>query len=407
MSGPGRRWPRWVRSIRFRLTMTYAAALFVVGALVLGGVYAGLSRALDDEPVTRRVMTRGFVQLEDGSVAVTLAEFEGQFRSFETLVNERALEQLRTWTIGGLGVAFLVSLAVGWLVAGRALRPIDHITDVARDIQATDLSRRIALDGPDDELNRLATTFDDMLGRLDRAFESQRRFVQDASHELRTPLATIRTNLEVALADPGATAADLRQTAEIVDRSAERMGHVVDDLVAFARSEMPERERSPVDLTALAHEVGEEFAGSAAANAVELVVSGTADRRVRGDAATLRRVVANLVANAVEFAPAGSTVRIAVSDHDDGIRLEVSDQGPGIDPANRDLAFARGWRSQASRQLRPSGSGLGLTIVRQVVESHGGRAQVEDTPDGGTTVAVELPAAPVPARAPEPVHPAR
>ncbi len=406
MSALGLRAPRWARSIRFRLTVTYAAALFVVGVLVLAGVYLGLSQALDDEPITRTFVTQGFVQLDDGTVAFVVGESERQFRTIESLANERALEQLRTWSFGALGAAFLVSLAVGWFVAGRALRPIERINAVARDIQATDLSRRIALSGPDDELTRLATTFDDMLGRLDRAFESQRRFVHEASHELRNPLATIRTNLEVALADPHASAEDLRQTAEVVDRSAARMGDVVDDLLAFVRSEMPDREHALVDMGELVQEVGEEFAGSAEAHAVELVVSGSSEQTIRGDPAALRRVLANLVANAIEFSPSGSVVSIVVADTDGAVRVEVTDRGPGIDPAHRELAFSRGWRSAASRDMRPSGSGLGLTIVRQVVESHGGRARIGETDGGGAVVVVELPAAGAQVRSLEPARPA-
>lgn len=393
------RFTRWAQSIRVRLTLTYSLALFVLGTLVLSGVYLGLSRALDDEPITRTTVSAGFFRTRTGDIVLTQPEVqELQFRTIESLANERALEQLRSWSFGALGVLFIMSLGVGWVVAGRVVRPIGRISDVARDIQATDLSRRIALDGPEDELTRLADTFDDMLGRLDRAFESQRRFVHEASHELRNPLATIRTNIEVALADPDASADDLRQTAEVVDRSAERMRHVVDDLVSFARSEMPDREDTLVQMDALVEEVSQEFTAPAEAAGVRMVISGSTSGRVRGDAPALRRVLANLIANAIEHSPSGSTIEITVRDSDRGVSVAVADQGAGVPDSDHDRIFRRGWRSAMARAHRPTGSGLGLTIVRQVVEEHGGEVHLQPTANGhGATFVIDLPSADRPA----------
>lgn len=384
--------PAWTRSLRVRLTLTYSLALFAVGALVLAAIYLGVSSTLDDDTVTARFIARDLVP-RDGGVAVVATEFEAELRTLESLVNERALDQLRTWSFGALAAMFLASLVIGWIVAGRALRPIGRITDVAEEIQATDLSRRIGLRGPDDELTRLASTFDAMLDRLDRAFEGQRRFVHEASHELRNPLATIRTNLEVALADPHADVDDLRQTAEVVDRTTDRMGRVVDDLLLFARSEMPERELTLLEFDPLVEEVAEEFAGAAEANSVSVVVRPASTRPIRGEAGELRRVVANLLANAIEHTPSGSTVVIATEDSASGVRLRVADEGSGIPEGQRDSVFRRGWRSAAARARRPGGSGLGLTIVRQVVEAHGGSITVESGPRGrGTAMVVDLPA---------------
>ncbi|MGI9621547.1 MAG: sensor histidine kinase [Acidimicrobiales bacterium] len=385
--------PLWTRSARFRLTLTYSLALFLVGALVLGAIYVGLSRALDDEPITRTVITQGLIPSGDGGVTLVTAEFEAQFRSVESLANERALESLRTWSFGALAAMFGASLFVGWFVAGWVLRPVGRITAVARDIQATDLSRRIALEGPDDEITRLADTFDAMIGRLDRAFEGQRRFVHEASHELRNPLATIRTNLEVALADPNASADDLRQTAEVVDRTTERMGAVVDDLLAFAHSEMPERELVATDVSLLVEDVVEEFAGAAEAAAVSIAVEGSGIGEMQVEPTPLRRAVANLLSNAIEHSPSGTTVRVAVDQTPDRVSIAVEDQGPGVAGADAESVFRRGWRGARSRDSRPSGSGLGLTIVRQVAESHGGAATVTRAEGGGARFSIELPAA--------------
>ena len=143
-------------------------------------------------------------------------------------------------------------MIVGWSLAGHVLKPVGRITAVARRISATDLSQRIALDGPPDELRRLADTFDDMLDRLDRSFDAQRGFVEDASHELRNPLAVIRSNLDTTLADPDATTEDFRFVAEQVSRSTERMSRVVDDLVTFARHETRPQHLTLVDIGELA-----------------------------------------------------------------------------------------------------------------------------------------------------------
>ncbi len=385
--------PTWARSIRVRLTLTYSLALFVVGTFVLAGIYLGLRQALDDEPFTQRYFAQNVFTSSDGDVVVMRVPVEREVRTVEQLANERALEQLRTWSFGALGALVVLSLGIGWVVAGRVLRPIGRISDVARDIQATDMSRRIDLDGPDDELTRLADTFDDMLDRLDRAFESQRRFVHEASHELRNPLATIRTNIDVALADPDASVDDLRQTAEVVDRSTQRIGSVVDDLLAFARSEIPDREERLIDIDDLVHEVGEEFAAPAEAAGIQLRIFGSTGQHVRGEPEALRRVVANLLANAIEHAPSSTSVDIDVADEADGVRICVSDHGSGVGADERHTIFRRGWRSERSRDLRPAGSGLGLSIVQQVVREHGGRVHVEQTDaSGGARFVVRLPA---------------
>ncbi len=198
---------------------------------------------------------------------------------------------------------FLASLGVGWVVAGRVLAPIGRITEVARDIQATDLSRRIDLRGPADELRRLADTFDDMLARLDEAFEGQRRFIQEASHELRNPLAVIRTNLDVSLADPDASAEDLRHTESSCNRTAERMSRLVDDLLAYAHRGAPEHDQGPVDIAGVVSEAAAEFAAPAEARGLQMTWAAERGLWVHGDRLALRQALANLLANAVRLAP--------------------------------------------------------------------------------------------------------
>ena len=177
------------------------------------------------------------------------------------------------------------------MIAGRVLAPIAHITSVAREIQARELSRRIELDGPDDELKRLADTFDSMLARLDVAFASQRRFVADASHELRTPLAIIKANLDLALTDDEATDESRATAAAVIKRAIDRMARLTDDLLALARLDAPAAGREPVPLGALVDDAREEFAAAAAARDVELEAAVGPGRVVQGDRDVLKRAV--------------------------------------------------------------------------------------------------------------------
>nr|MBA2384644.1 HAMP domain-containing protein [Actinomycetota bacterium] len=219
----------FLRSIRVRLTLLYSGVLFAVAALVVGSLYLGLSLSLRDEPLTQAAI-RAQVPVNDGGRTEERTFVEA--RAFERQVNERTLDNLRRFSLAALGGLFVASLAVAWVIAGRVLAPIARITEVAREIQAAELSRRIALGGPDDELKRLADTFDAMLSRLDVAFASQRRFVADASHELRTPLAIIQTNLELALTEAGGTAESRAAAAVVIKRAIHRMARLTDDLLA-------------------------------------------------------------------------------------------------------------------------------------------------------------------------------
>lgn len=388
------RLPGWVGSIRFRLTVLYSVLLFGLGAVVVGGIYAGLAQSLDDTDVSR---TQEMVQLfrgPEGEAVVGRVEVEvvDQLALFEREVNQQALDQLRTYAFGALGLLFIGSLGVGWFVAGLVLRPVGRITAVARDISATDLSRRIELDGPDDELKQLADTFDDMLGRLDNAFENQREFIHEASHELRNPLAVIRTNLDVVMADPDAEVDDLRSAGEVVGRSAERMTRLVDDLLVYARHGTRTMREEEFDLAVLARDLTEEFAAHADSAELRLAIQvPDADLPVRGDNSAVRRAVANLLANAVRVAPTESTVTVSADRFDDWNFISVADEGPGIAPEHHLRIFQRFWKGEHGRARADGRSGLGLTIVRQIVESHGGRVDLASDVGRGATFVLWFP----------------
>jgi signal transduction histidine kinase len=382
--------PPWLGSIRFRLTALYSLFLFGLAAVVVGGIYLALASRLDDQPVSQRTVT---IRDLNGDV-IAREVVQAQFRGFEQQVNERALQILRSYSFAALSLLFSSSLAVGWMVAGRVLRPIDRITAVARDIQATDLSRRIDLGGPPDELKDLADTFDAMLARIDEAFRQQQVFIQEASHELRNPLAVIRTNLDVTLADPNAGVDELRRTGEVVARTAERMSTLVDDLLAYARQGSPNRQFASVDVAVVVTEAADEFLVPAESRGLSLEWTAPDDLWVVGDRVALRQAVTNLLGNAVRLAPEGSRVRVAGGRTDDWVWVAVEDQGPGVPEAERDLVFQRFWRGDKRRSREAGRSGLGLTIVRQIAEGHRGVVRLTANEAGGSTFTMWLPAAP-------------
>jgi len=382
----GRSLPEWMRSARVRLAVVYSASLFVIGGLLLGSLYFALSTSIDDEP-----MPNTFVFVRNPSEPTEPPNLV-RAQDFERAVTDNTLRLLKNFSFLALGVLFVMSLGVGWVVAGRLLAPVDRITEVARRIQATDLSDRISLVGPEDELKRLADTFDSMLERLDEAFVAQRRFIADASHELRNPLAVIRTNLDVVMSDPEADEQALRDTSAVVRRATERMARMVDDLLALARLESPQHLDEQVDLGEVANEIADEFAAVAQSHDVELRRSISEGIFVAGDRYALKRALANLAQNALRYAPADSAVTIAAGSKDGWVWTAVEDEGPGIAPEHREQVFERFWRTDKSRSRSLGGSGLGLSIVQQVAQAHSGLVRLASEVGRGSTFVIWIPA---------------
>ncbi|RJL36253.1 sensor histidine kinase [Bailinhaonella thermotolerans] len=397
MRGLTRRLPAFAQTVRFRLTVMYSTLLFVLTALVLGGVYAAVAYGTDARPIEKTFPAEKVVEYPDGRrletgqlVEVVKAAHVADAIAYETL------RTVKHYSLAMLGGLFVASLGIGWVLSGRALRPVSAITRAAAEIQATDLSRRIRLDGPADELRSLADTIDSMLDRLDGAFQAQRRLIDDASHELRSPLAIIRANLDAVLADPDATDADRRRAAQIIDRATTRMTRLVEDLLATARRSAPALEDDDVDLSVVAREAAEEFEPLAAARDVAI------DRRLGdgltavGDHDALRRAVGNLLSNAVRLAPAGSRILVAAGSAGDWRWIAVRDAGPGISPDDQPRVFDRFWRGPEDRRARSPDrrTGLGLAIVRHIAESHGGRVGLHSVPARGSTFTLWLPSAP-------------
>lgn len=406
--------PAWLGSIKVRLAVMYSVVVFGVAAVLMAGVYFGLSRALAHQPVTEQQLVivpspgaqtcyrfgSGFIRCVQGEV--TSVEVDNDFRELEKAVNQRALVQFRRYSFAALGGLFGLSLVVGWVLADRALRPIGRISKVAREIQATDLSRRIDLAGPDDEMKDLADTFDGMLERLEAAFESQRQFIHEASHELRNPIAVVRTNVDVALADPDAPAEELRETLQVVGRASARMGVLVDDLLTYARRESPASRESVVDLADVIRETTAEFEAAAETRELGLRAATPEGLLVSGDAVALKQALANLLANAVGLAPGGSAVTVAGGRDGPYVWMAVGDEGPGIAPADQARVFERFWKGDGRQGKGEAHSGLGLTIVRQIARGHGGSVNLESVPGRGSTFSIWLPSLSTPSSVPKP-----
>lgn len=388
------RLPGWLGSIRFRLAALYSLVLFGLAALVVSGVYLALSRELNQVEVYKTQNVTSIIPTPQGALVVEQQrQVLDQLAAFEKAVNQRSLDKLREYSFMALSALFLGSLLVGWVVAGEMLRPIGRITAVAKEITATDLSRRIDLGGPEDELRELADTFDDMLDRLDAAFEGQRQFIHEASHELRNPLAVIRTNIDVTLADSEADAATLRDTLDVVRRSSERMSRLVDDLLVYARQGRLSVEHQPVPLDGVVRDSVAEFGAPARSAGVCLVDASIGGVVVEGDRTALRQAVANLLANALRYAPRDSSITVACGEQGEWAWLAVADEGPGIDLADQLAVFQRFWRGDPAEGRAEGRSGLGLTIVRQVAEAHGGQVRLESAPGQGARFTLWLPRA--------------
>jgi signal transduction histidine kinase len=384
--------PEWMRSARWRITIVYTTALFLLAALLLGAVYLSVHMSLQRETVA----SSHWETVAGNPEAIVRVAPEGtqvflNAHTFEAAVNAHVLDTLRTFSLEALGMLFLVGLGAGWVIAGRILAPIDRITGVAQRIQATDLSQRIDLEGPNDELKRLADTFDGMLARLDEAFGAQRRFIADASHELRNPLAIIRTNLDVDLTDPSADPDRMRHGVAVVKRATERMSRLIDDLLALARLDAPAALEQRVDVSAFAAEVVDDYAAAASERGVLLQRSLPVDVEARGDVAALKRAVGNLLDNALRYAPRGTPVSIHSGKADGWAFVAVEDHGPGIRPEDQSRVFERFWRSDKARSREAGGSGLGLAIVAQIVGAHGGAVRLFSEPGEGSTFVIWLP----------------
>jgi two-component system, OmpR family, sensor kinase len=296
------------------------------------------------------------------------------------------------------GITIIV-LVVTWLLVRRGMRPLERMGATARSIAAGGLGHRVVPSNERTEVGRLGLALNAMLGQLERAFAERdvteqklRHFVSDASHELRTPLTSMRGYAELLQRNPDMTRDDVVLAVRRIEDETRRMGLLVDDLLLLARLDQGRPlDRAPVDLTSM---VNDAVSDARAADPGRSVIAHIeAPIVVTGDDLRLRQAVANLVRNALVHTPAGSPVEVALQAQNGHVDIDVIDHGLGVPAAQRERIFERFHRSDPLRSRDQGGSGLGLSIATAVVTAHGGTISVTDTPGGGATFRIELPAA--------------
>ncbi|QMU72165.1 cell wall metabolism sensor histidine kinase WalK [Streptacidiphilus sp. P02-A3a] len=379
-------------TLRIRLTMFYGGMFLLAGLVMVLVMYVFVSQAFHLVGHTQYLKLGPGVQLRgaDGQ-EINSDQYNAIMTAREAATSSSALHTLLLKSISALIALLILAVAFGYAMAGRVLQPIGRITRTARQVASSDMHRRIEMDGPDDELKELADTFDEMLERLDRSFESQRKFVANASHELRTPLAINRTLLEVQLSDPESSP-DLQQLGKTLLATNERSEQLVEGLLLLARSDNELVDRRPVDLAEVARQALEQTRSEAAERGVRLE-----DRLepavVSGNGVLLERIALNLIQNAVRYNLAeGGWVRVSVGATDGVGELQVSNTGqmvPGYELEHIFEPFRRG--SGKERTRSDKGVGLGLSIVRSVVRAHGGTIEASGRPEGGLDMRVRIP----------------
>ncbi|BCB90332.1 HAMP domain-containing sensor histidine kinase [Phytohabitans suffuscus] len=382
-------------TIRARLTVLYGGLLFVAGAVLVAVMYVLVGQRL---PTTMKLLTR------TGAADQPLPPEVDQLYAAElpAKLREAALDDMLTTGIVSLVLVTAVAVAFGWLLAGRALRPLYRITETAHRIAAAPaadrgLHERIALAGPRDEIKELADTFDTMLERLDRSFDGQHRFVANASHELRTPLTLSRAVLEYA-AHRESLPPEARQLTELLLDINLRHERLINGLLLLARTDNEMLDTSLVDLADVVEHTVAHLA--AEASKAEVNVGGEpSPAPTLGDPVLLERLVQNLVENGIRHnaGPEG-WVRVACRSLPEGIvEVTVSNSGPVIPRYEVPGLFEPFRRYGAERVDRDRGAGLGLSIVRSVARAHGGEVTAEPRDGGGLLVRVTLPLAAEPA----------
>jgi len=347
------------RTLRLQLTLIYAGAFFATGVAVLLVPILTIQQSIPE-----------------GASAAAIAQIEGDTR----------LHVIRAAV--ALAGLVLVSLAIGWLISGRFLRPLRTITATARDISASDLHRRLALAGHS-EFAELGETLDGLFGRLEASFESQRRFVANASHELRTPLTAERTLIQVALADPDADAQALRSTCQQVLLLGAQQERLIDALLTLASSERGVECWNRFDLAEIAGKVIADRSGEAARRDVRIDAAlGAAP--ATGDPNLVESLVANLVDNALRHNLAGGLVEIATKAEDGRAILTVRNTGKPVAPGDVDRLFQPFQRLGHDRVGHDGGHGLGLAIVRAIADAHRAAVTARARPAGGLDLEVRF-----------------
>jgi signal transduction histidine kinase len=374
-------------TLRARLTLIYGTLFLLLAAALLLVTYVIARRAVEARfrVIINKVSPDGVAGAPGPG-----GQARGLFIDQVERQRDAILSQLLQGAVLTVLALGLVAVVVGYLVAGRTLRPLQTVTATARRLSESTLHERIGLTGPRDEIKELADTFDGMLDRLHRAFDSQRRFIANASHELRTPLAINRTVVEVAMAKPQTPPETKALGRKLLDTTA-RHERLIEGLLLLARSEREVSARSPVDLAALSEDTIDHQCGEAGGAAGVTITKALSPSRTAGDVLLLERCVANLVENAIKYNVRDGNVWVLTGETDGWAYLRVENTGPPVSPAETGIIFEPFRRLRADRLASAGGAGLGLSIVRAVVRAHGGAIDAAPRPAGGLAITVQLP----------------
>jgi len=382
-------WRRPRRSIRLRLAALLSALFVLLGGALLGVSYALVSSNLtaDHSEAFQRNADGGTVP-HSREAAADQRRFGAQMQEAQDRFADDALRDLTGQYLAILGAMVLLSGALGWLVAGRVLRPMSEITATARRVSKESLHERIALQGPDDELKQLADTFDSMLARLEAGFERERAFVRNASHELRTPLSVIQTEADVTLADEGDDAEALRRAVTVMREAGQRSERLIDALLVLARAERNDHPKTDVDLAELVRELIDDT--DLDGLRLELALRPA---RLLGDRQLLRTMAANLIDNAVRHNTADGWIEIRTESAGEKARLEISNSGAVI-TAEEAASLTEPFHRLGTARTG-DGLGLGLSIAASVAQAHGGELAIHPLRRGGLQVSIRIPVAPM------------
>jgi signal transduction histidine kinase len=383
-------------SARSRLTLLYTSLFAACGAVLVLVTYLLLSHNLEttttntsSQDVKNLIQQCVSQQTAKGAAnsdaeAKCAATYANGVKAGATAQRSATLNHLLLYSLLTLGGVTVLAAIAGWILAGRILRPVHQLTAAAREASEQNLSQRLALRGPRDELRELADTFDNMLDRLDRAFTSQRQFIANASHELRTPLTVMRTSIDVVLAKPEPTRTELISMSAEVRQAVEQAERLIDALLTLARNERTRNVSDPLDLAAIAEDA---LDGRTADGLTTLRTLDPAP--VTGDGVLLERLVGNLLDNAEQYNVPGGTIAISTGSADGASVLRVVNTGRAVPPdqvARLFLPFTR-----LDDRTRHDGSGLGLALVSSIATVHDGTVTAAAVPTGGLDVTVRLP----------------
>jgi signal transduction histidine kinase len=385
-------------SVRIRLTVAYAGLFLLTGAGLLVLNYTLLDQYLPKGPSMSAITRSGISVGQDGSATITGAPAPGSpnaqtVQAFQVVaadIRNTTLHQLLVQSSFALAVMGIAAALIGWLIAGRVVSSVKEMTAQARRLSERNLHERIGLKGPDDELKDLADTFDAMLARLDSAFDSQKSFVANASHELRTPLAITRAAVEIQIQRKRPSEAQWRAMADQVLSATERSDRLIGSLLLLARIERGSLVRESVDVARLLSDAVDEVRPQATAAEIGIEAAVVA-ASVEGDPGLLRRLIGNLLENAVRYNVDGGWVRASMSGSGGDLIITVTNSGPVLSAQLATEILEPFRRGAATRTGSAHGSGLGLSIVSTIASAHQGRVAARPLAGGGLEVAVTLP----------------